>query len=58
MNLEGILQSVEMAKGVKSNTFTSIGNADVKFRTNTTDFLYLRSNQVEVNSGITWYNMV
>ena len=53
MKLEGILQSVEIIKGVKSNTYDSIGNADVKFRRNTTDFFYLRNNQVELNSGIT-----
>ena len=53
MKLEGTLQSVEMTKGVKSNTYDSIGNADVKFRRNTTDFFYLRNGQVELNSGIT-----
>ena len=34
-NLEGTLQAVEMTRGAKSNTYDSIGNADVNFRRNT-----------------------
>ena len=56
MKLEGTLQAVELTKGAKANTYDSIGNADVKFRRNTTDFFYLRNNQVELNSGITLYS--
>ena len=52
MKLEGTLQAVEMTKGVKSNTYDSIGNADVNFRRNTTDFFYLRNNTLDLNTGI------
>jgi hypothetical protein len=56
LKLEGTLQAVEMTKGVLSNTYDSVGNADVKFRRNTTDFFYLKNNHVELNSGITLYS--
>ena len=38
MKFEGTLQAVELTKGAKSNTYDSIGNADVSFRRNTIDF--------------------
>ena len=38
MKLEGTLQSVEMTRGVKSNTYDSINNADVAFKRNFVDF--------------------
>ena len=53
LDLSGTLQAVEMTKGVKSNTYDSIGNADVNFRRNTTDFFYLRNNTLDVlNTGM------
>ena len=52
MKFEGTLQAVELTKGAKSNTYDSIGNADVSFRRNTIDFMYLRNGNVEVNTGI------
>ena len=52
MKFEGTLQAVELTKGAKSNTYDSIGNADVSFRRNTVDFMYLRNGNVEVNTGI------
>ena len=55
MKFEGTQQAVEITQGAKSNTYDSIGNADVSFRRNTIDFMYLRNGQVEVNSGITLY---
>ena len=39
MKFEGTLQAVELTKGAKSNTYDSIGNADVSFRRNTIDFM-------------------
>ena len=52
MKFEGTLQAVELTKGAKSNTYDSIGNADVSFRRNTIDFTYFRNGNVEVNTGI------
>ena len=52
MKFEGTLQAVELTKGAKSNTYDSIGNADVSFRRNTVDFMYFRKGNVEVNIGI------
>ena len=52
MKFEGTLQAVELTKGAKSNTYDSIGNADVTFRRNTIDFMYFRNGNVEVNTGI------
>ena len=52
MKFEGTLQAVELTKGAKSNTYDSIGNADVSFRRNTIDFMYLRNGNVEVNTGV------
>ena len=52
MKFEGTLQAVELTKGAKSNTYDSIGNADVSFRRNTIDFMYFRNGYVEVNTGI------
>ena len=52
MKFEGTLQAVELTKGAKSNTYDSIGNADVSFRRNTVDFMYFRNGNVEVNTGI------
>ena len=52
MKFEGTLQAVELTTGAKSNTYDSIGNADVSFRRNTIDFMYLRNGNVEVNTGI------
>ena len=52
LQFEGTLQAVELTKGVKSNTYDSIGNADVSFRRNTVDFMYFRNGNVEVNTGI------
>ena len=52
MKFEGALQAVELTKGAKSNTYDSIGNADVSFRRNTIDFMYLRNGNVEVNTGV------
>ena len=52
MKFEGTLQAVELIKGAKSNTYDSIGNADVSFRRNTIDFMYLRNGNVEVNTGV------
>ena len=52
MKFEGTLQAVELTKGAKSNTYDSIGNADVSFRRNTIDFMYFRNGNVEVNTGI------
>ena len=52
MKFEGTLQAVELTKGAKSNTYDSIGNADVSFRRNTVDFMYLRNGNVEVNTGV------
>ena len=56
MKFEGTLQAVELTKGAKSNTYDSIGNANVSFRRNTLDFLYFRNGQVEVNTGTTSYS--
>ena len=52
MKFEGMLQAMELTKGAKSNTYDSIGNADVSFRRNTLDFMYFRNDNVEVNTGI------
>ena len=52
MKFEGTLQAVELTKGAKSNTYDSIGNADVSFRRNTIDFMYFRNGNVEVNTGV------
>ena len=52
MKFEGTLQAVELTKGAQSNTYNSIGNADVKFRRNTIDFMCFRNGNVEVNTGI------
>ena len=52
MKFKGTQQAVEITQGAKSNTYDSIGNADVSFRRNTIDFMYLRNGNVEVNSGI------
>ena len=52
MKFEGTLQAVELTKGAKSNTYDSIGNADVSFRRNIIDFMYFRNGNVEVNTGI------
>ena len=52
MKFEGTQQAVEITKGAKSNTYDSIGNADVSFRRNTIDFMYFRNGNVEVNTGI------
>ena len=52
MKFEGTLQAVELTKGAKSNTYDSIGNADVTFRRNTVDFMYFRNGNVEVNTGV------
>ena len=52
MKFEGTLQAVELTKGAKSNTYDSIGNADVSFRRNTIGFMYFRNGNVEVNTGI------
>ena len=52
MKFEGTLQTVELTKGAKSNTYDSIGNVDVSFRRNTIDFMYFRNGNVEVNTGI------
>ena len=52
MKFEGTLQAVELTKGAKSNTYDSIGNADVTFRRNTIDFMYFRNGNVEVNTGV------
>ena len=41
MKVEGTQQAVEITQGTKSNTYDSIGNADVSFRRNTRDFMYL-----------------
>ena len=56
MRFEGTQQAVELTQGAKSNTYDSIGNADVSFRRNTIDFLYFRNGQVEVNTGSTLYS--
>ena len=56
MKFEGTQQAVEITKGAKSNTYDSIGNADVSFRRNTVDFLYLRNGNVETNTGIELYS--
>ena len=56
MKFEGTLQAVELTKGAKSNTYDSIGNADVSFRRNTIDFMYFRNGNVEVNTGISLYS--
>jgi len=56
MKFEGTLQAVELTKGAKSNTYDSIGNADVSFRRNTIDFIYFRNCNVEVNTGISLYS--
>ena len=52
MKFEGTLQAVELTKGAKSNTYDSIGNADVSFRRNTIDFIFFRNGNVEVNTGV------
>ena len=56
VKFEGTLQTVELTKGAKSNTYDSIGNVDVSFRRNTIDFMYFKSGQVETNTGITLYS--
>ena len=55
MRFEGTQQAVELTQGTKSNTYDSIGNADVSFKRNTIDFLYFRNGNVEVNTGISLY---
>ena len=45
MKLEGILQSVEMTAGVKSDTYDSLGNADVACRRNFVDVFYFEKTQ-------------
>ena len=52
MKLEWTLQAVELTKGAKSNTYDSIGNADVNFRRNAIDFFCLRNNTLDLNTGI------
>ena len=52
MKFEGTLQAVGLTKGAKSNTYDSIGNADVSFRRNTIDFMYFRNGNVEVNTDV------
>ena len=52
IRFEGTLQAVELTKGAKSNTYDSIGNADVSFRRNAVDFMYFRNGNVEVNTGV------
>ena len=56
MKFEGTLQAVELTKDAKSNTYDSIGNADVSYRRNTIDFMHFRNGNVEVNTGISLYS--
>ena len=52
MKLEGILQSVEMTAGVRSDTYDSIGNADVAFGRNFVDIFFWKIIQMDLNAGI------
>ena len=58
MNFNGALSSVDVnaSLGIRSNTYNSIGNADVAFRWNNIDFFYLRNGQVETNTGVSLYS--
>ena len=58
MNFNGALSSVDVnaSLGIRSNTYNSIGNADVAFRRNNIDFFYLRNGQVETNTGVSLYS--
>ena len=44
---------VEMPRGVRRDTFNTIGNADATFKRNSIDFFYLRNNTVDLNAGKT-----
>ena len=55
MKFEGTLQAVELTKGAKSNTYDSIGNADVSFRRNTSRFYVFRNGNVETRIQVYHY---
>ena len=62
MKFEGTQQAVEITQGAQSNTYDTIGNADVSFRRNTIDFMYLRNGWSKHRFNIifakwqNWYN--
>ena len=52
IKLGGAKVTTYFAKGVVSNIYDSVDNADVAFKRNFVDFFYLRNNTVDLNAGI------
>ena len=52
IKLGGALSMVELPRGLRSDTYNTMGNVDATFRRNSVDFFYLRNNTVDLNSGI------
>ena len=52
IKLGGDLSTVELPLGLRSDTYDSLGNFDATFKRNSIDFFYLRSNTLDLNSGI------
>ena len=53
IKLGGAKVTTYFVKGVASNIYDSVDNADVVFKRNFVDFFYLRNNTVDLNAGIT-----
>ena len=53
IKLGGAKLTTYFAKGVASNIYDSVDNADVTFKRNFVDFFYLRNNTVDLSAGIT-----
>ena len=52
VKLGGAKLTTYFAKGVASNIYDSVDNADVTFKRNFVDFFFLRNNTVDLNGGI------
>ena len=52
IKLGGAKVTTYFAKGVASNIYDSVDNADVAFKRNFVDFFFLRNNTVDLNGGI------
>ena len=52
IKLGGAKVTTYFEKGVASNIYDSVDNADVAFKRNFVDFFYLRNNTVDLNAGI------
>ena len=52
MTLGGAKATAYFIRGVASNIYDSVDNADVRFKRNSADFFYLRNNTVDLNAGI------